>query len=341
MIELWLDEAGLSPAPRDTLFFWSSFIASIVEFSMSYPIGRNADTMNLAGLRGMPKVPTRKPGLTAWAAVSSPEVQEVSAEVAPRGAIAPTPKRPIEGSTPHLKGKEPTASGGEPAQPAYRCSKSMKEFFSTIVHKNDMGYYALQMTDLPPRDLGLAMQAWWETLKNSTRLSDKELNDAPADLCDAQRQLKEQRAGRRKVDDDLLKVIKELEAQRADLPRQAIEDYKESIGFKLGLHRIGRLSGKELNDAPTDLCDAQRQLMEQRAGRRKVDGELLKVIKELGAQRADLPKQAIEGYKESTGFKLGLQRIGRVSYEYGYRACTWTLRWKKTRSPFGPRTIQC
>ncbi|RRT77565.1 hypothetical protein B296_00014754 [Ensete ventricosum] len=227
-----------------------------------------SDTMNLVGLRGMPKVPTRKPGSTAWVAVSSLEVQEVSAEVAPRGAIAPTPKRPIEGLTPHLKGKEPTASGGELAQPAYRYSKSM-EFFSTIVHKNDMGYYALQMTDLPPRDLGLAMRASWEALKNSTRLSDKELNDAPADLCDAQRQLKEQRAGRRKVDDDLLKVIKELEAQWADLPRQAIEDYKESIGFKLGLHRIGRVSYEYIQISgphpAADLCTENEKLLAELA----------------------------------------------------------------------------
>ncbi|RWV93675.1 hypothetical protein GW17_00043856 [Ensete ventricosum] len=29
-------------------------------------------------------------------------------------------------------------------------------------------------------------------------------------------------------------------------------------------------------------------------------------------------KKAIINYKESSGFKLGLQRSGQVSYEYGY-----------------------
>ncbi|RWW36698.1 hypothetical protein BHE74_00058265 [Ensete ventricosum] len=35
--------------------------------------------------------------------------------------------------------------------------------------------------------------------------------------------------------------------------------------------------------------------------------------------RAELPKQAIDRYKESTGFKEGLKRMGQVTYEYGYR----------------------
>ncbi|RWW10075.1 hypothetical protein BHE74_00012326 [Ensete ventricosum] len=73
-------------------------------------------------------------------------------------------------------------------------------------------------------------------------LSDKELNDARADLCNVERQLKEPRAIHRKVDNDLLKAVRELEAQRADLPRQAIKEYKESIGFKLSLHRMGQVS---------------------------------------------------------------------------------------------------
>ncbi|RZR77527.1 hypothetical protein BHM03_00002639 [Ensete ventricosum] len=33
----------------------------------------------------------------------------------------------------------------------------------------------------------------------------------------------------------------------------------------------------------------------------------------------DLPKRAIEKYKESPGFEMGLVRVGRVSLEYGYQ----------------------
>ncbi|RRT42647.1 hypothetical protein B296_00043452 [Ensete ventricosum] len=35
--------------------------------------------------------------------------------------------------------------------------------------------------------------------------------------------------------------------------------------------------------------------------------------------RAELPKQMVDRYKESTGFKDGLKRMGRVTYKYGYR----------------------
>ncbi|RWW11400.1 hypothetical protein GW17_00024992 [Ensete ventricosum] len=76
MIEIWLVEAGLSPAPRDT--------------------------MDLFKLRGIPKVSIEKP--MARAIVSSPKVQEVPMEAALRVATALTSKRATEGSTPHPEG---------------------------------------------------------------------------------------------------------------------------------------------------------------------------------------------------------------------------------------------
>ncbi|RZS22506.1 hypothetical protein BHM03_00055304, partial [Ensete ventricosum] len=39
----------------------------------------------------------------------------------------------------------------------------------------------------------------------------------------------------------------------------------------------------------------------------------------LESVRAELPKQAVDCYKESTGFKKGLKRMGRVTYEYEYQ----------------------
>ncbi|RZS07384.1 hypothetical protein BHM03_00038215 [Ensete ventricosum] len=57
----------------------------------------------------------------------------------------------------HSKGKESVSSSGEPAQLAYRHPKSMRELFRITIHKNNVGYYALQMTDLPPRDPDLEM----------------------------------------------------------------------------------------------------------------------------------------------------------------------------------------
>ncbi|RWW80154.1 hypothetical protein BHE74_00011522 [Ensete ventricosum] len=68
-----------------------------------------------------------------------------------------------------------------------------------------------------------------------------------------------------------------------------------------------------------DLSKVQRLLKETRVKARKMDDELLQSMKALESARAELPRQAVDNYKESTGFKEGLKRMGRVTYEYGYR----------------------
>ncbi|RWW36367.1 hypothetical protein BHE74_00058611 [Ensete ventricosum] len=50
-----------------------------------------------------------------------------------------------------------------------------------------------------------------------------------------------------------------------------------------------------------------------------MDNELLQAVKDLESARAELPRQSVVQYKESLGFKEGLKRMGRVTYEYGYR----------------------
>ncbi|RRT68807.1 hypothetical protein B296_00026325 [Ensete ventricosum] len=50
-----------------------------------------------------------------------------------------------------------------------------------------------------------------------------------------------------------------------------------------------------------------------------MDNELLQSIKALENARAELPRQSVDRYKESIEFKEGLKRMGRVTYEYGYR----------------------
>ncbi|RRT51229.1 hypothetical protein B296_00003600 [Ensete ventricosum] len=62
-----------------------------------------------------------------------------------------------------------------------------------------------------------------------------ELNEVRGDLFEAQKQLKELPAKGCKVDDNLLKAVRELETQRVELPKQAIKDYKWTTEFKLGL----------------------------------------------------------------------------------------------------------
>ncbi|RRT40191.1 hypothetical protein B296_00029666 [Ensete ventricosum] len=50
-----------------------------------------------------------------------------------------------------------------------------------------------------------------------------------------------------------------------------------------------------------------------------MDDELLQAVKDLESARAELLGQAVAWYKGSLGFKEGLKRMGRVTYEYGYR----------------------
>ncbi|RWW61983.1 hypothetical protein BHE74_00030907 [Ensete ventricosum] len=67
------------------------------------------------------------------------------------------------------------------------------------------------------------------------------------------------------------------------------------------------------------LGDAQQLLREARTEPRRMDDELLQAEKDLESALAELPRQSVVQYKESLGFKEGLKRMGRVTYEYGYR----------------------
>ncbi|RWW57339.1 hypothetical protein BHE74_00035872 [Ensete ventricosum] len=58
--------------------------------------------------------------------------------------------------------------------------------------------------------------------------ADKELNELREGLVESQRQLKEQKADRHKVDDELLKLMRENESLKAELSGKSIADYKQS-----------------------------------------------------------------------------------------------------------------
>ncbi|RZS16332.1 hypothetical protein BHM03_00048299 [Ensete ventricosum] len=64
----------------------------------------------------------------------------------------------------------------------------------------------------------------------SSRLdkADKEPNKLREGLVESQRQLKEQKANHRKANDELLKLMRENESLKADLPGKSITDYKQS-----------------------------------------------------------------------------------------------------------------
>ncbi|RZS17214.1 hypothetical protein BHM03_00049370 [Ensete ventricosum] len=71
---------------------------------------------------------------------------------------------------------------------------------------------------------------------------DKELNELQEGLVESQHQLKEQKADRRKADDELLKLMRENESLKAELSGKSIIDYKQSVRFGWGLRRMGQVS---------------------------------------------------------------------------------------------------
>ncbi|RRT31975.1 hypothetical protein B296_00049409 [Ensete ventricosum] len=104
--------------------------------------------------------------------------------------------------------------------------------------------------------------------------------------------------------------------ERAFEPREELENTKQERSEEL-LRR--EVLEKELHEVRSHLGDAQRLLKEVRVRARKMDDELLQAVKALESARAKLPRQSVVQYKESLGFKEGLKRMGRVTYEYGHR----------------------
>ncbi|RZS26218.1 hypothetical protein BHM03_00059527 [Ensete ventricosum] len=68
-----------------------------------------------------------------------------------------------------------------------------------------------------------------------------------------------------------------------------------------------------------ELEKTKRERGEELLRREASEKELHEAVKDLESTRAELPRQSVIQYKESLGFKEDLKRMGRVTYEYGYR----------------------
>ncbi|RRT31929.1 hypothetical protein B296_00053797, partial [Ensete ventricosum] len=104
--------------------------------------------------------------------------------------------------------------------------------------------------------------------------------------------------------------------ERASVLREELKKIKGEKAEEL-LRR--EASEKELLAVWGHLGDAQQLLKETRTRARRMDDELLQAVKDLKSARAELLGQVVSRYKGSLGFKEGLKRMGRVTYEYGYR----------------------
>ncbi|RWW87099.1 hypothetical protein BHE74_00004096 [Ensete ventricosum] len=163
------------------------------------------DRMDLGDLRGMPKMSNGKAPST-HAAAPAREVGVSPAREAPKASS----KRPIDASTDLAGGPETVAKAEE------RASELEQELEKTKRERDEV----LQRLEA----------------------SEKELNEVRSDLAEIQRLLKEVRVRARKMDDELLQAVKALENAQAELPKQAVDRYKESTGFKEGLKRMGRVT---------------------------------------------------------------------------------------------------
>ncbi|RRT42141.1 hypothetical protein B296_00050588 [Ensete ventricosum] len=76
---------------------------------------------------------------------------------------------------------------------------------------------------------------------------------------------------------------------------------------------------RQLADLRERLDNSEGQLRGARAQVHQMETELLDLARSKKALREDLPKKAVEDYKKSPGFEMGLVRMVRVSLEYGYK----------------------
>ncbi|RZS25564.1 hypothetical protein BHM03_00058785, partial [Ensete ventricosum] len=270
--ELWLVEASLGPASRDR--------------------------MDLGELHGMPKVAGGK------APPTRPTAREVGA----------SPVREV----PKASSKRPVVTPTEQAEDVTRCHKMVKVL--TRRHKSRLGEGESRSQSkgkepaAPSEEseapigseegaLHRPTSARWKGLKNSTKV----WNNSSA-VEEFERGLLHPQLVRElyTLPSEVLMARAAKEMVLVSFPTHALvakelEKTKRERGEEL-LRR--EASKKELYEVRSHLSDAQR---------------LLKEARDLESARAELPRQSVVQYKESLDFKERLKRMGRVTYEYGYR----------------------
>ncbi|RWV81869.1 hypothetical protein GW17_00056672 [Ensete ventricosum] len=166
MTELWLVEAGLSPASRDRMDLSDLRGMPKVSSSKAPPARLATREVGASPTREAPKASSKRPVDAPIVQVDDPTRRHKKVKVLTRRHKS----RLGEGeSRSRSKGKEPVAPSEEPdmpteseeggASPVHRRRRSMKDLFKTKVHKDDAGYYTLQMSDLGHQDPDKEMKA--------------------------------------------------------------------------------------------------------------------------------------------------------------------------------------
>ncbi|RZS28519.1 hypothetical protein BHM03_00062111 [Ensete ventricosum] len=364
MAELWLVEAGLSPASRDRIDLGDLCRMPKVTSSKVPPTRPTAREVGASPAREAPKASLKRPVVTPTEQIEDAARRHKKVKV-----LTKRHKSHLDEGESHSrsKGKEPAAPSEEPEAPveseeggassAHQRPRSIKDLFKTKVHKGDAGYYTLLMSDLGHQDTKKEMKARWKGLKNSTKVWNnssvaeefergllhpqlaRELYTLPSEVLMA-RAAKEmvlsqhfQMALFDRVHDAgwlitfinyrIKQLQEELDALKSDGGPEAVAKAEEGASeLQEELEKTRRERDEALlrrKASEKELHEVWQLLKEARVRARKMDDKLLQAVKALESARAELPRQTVIQYKESLGFKEGLKRIGRVTYEYGYR----------------------
>ncbi|RZR91479.1 hypothetical protein BHM03_00019613 [Ensete ventricosum] len=333
MTELWLVEAGLSPVSRDRMDLDDLHGMPKVfgGKTSSVRVAVPAWEVGVSPAREAPKTFSKRPIDAPTEQIDDPARRQKKVKILTRRHKS---RHGEGGSRSHSKGKEPVAPVEEPemleesdegdASPVHHRPRSMKDLFKTKVHKDVAG--GVREGTSPPT-VGPAVHAPLGGFAGPSRQGDDigkfstlialfdRVHDAGRlitfiDYCIShlQQEINTLKFG------GVSEAVAKAEEHASELEQELEKTKRER---DKALQRL-EASEKELNEVRSNLTEIQRLLKEAWVKARKMDDELLQSVKALENARAELPRQAVDHYKESVGFKEGLKRMGRVTYEYGY-----------------------
>ncbi|RRT36479.1 hypothetical protein B296_00053213 [Ensete ventricosum] len=211
--------------------------------------------MDLNVLRKKPRMPGGKGAPVASREGAQPEVEVTHAEASgkrltgspvPDQTVADQPGKRVkiamrkhkayrgEGSSRRAARERESGVSTEDSSSTYCRPKSMRDLCDMRVWEDD------EVGELEVDNAKL--KSGLDELSSRLDEADKELNELREGLAESQRQLKEQKANCRKADNKLLKLMRENESLKAELLGKSIANYKQSVGFRWGLWRMGQVS---------------------------------------------------------------------------------------------------
>ncbi|RRT40698.1 hypothetical protein B296_00022341 [Ensete ventricosum] len=288
LTEEWLVEAGLSPASRGM-----PRISVKLHYLISrHMVGSAEMEIPIEEARGVPEASRKR-----------------------RGGDSTGQKRKDRRRSPHKadrasRGKGSADASVEPPAPRPRL-KSVRELCSAQAGVDGRDYHAIRMCNLPkqasdaPLDPDLRLLAhgtpvWQSEEASTTYIRGMLFSRLASDLYTLPSEV---------LMDGATKAMVLPSASGSSSMKQTV----------VGSRSESAIQERQLVDLRERLGDSEGQLRGARARVHQMETELLDLARSTEALREDLPKRAIEEYKESLGFKMGLVRMGRISLEYGYQ----------------------